>query len=168
MKTPYPFIYSIVLVLAFACASTNNTPDNALLFETNPLLKIKEITYQEVVAGRQETPKNYVMNVLLLSNPKNATLDSIFFRGIKAKLVKTENELYTAKLQEEHSEDLVMSVNVIEELNNELPEPSKMPFNLKDSECVISYIDNSRTKFLKTTKIKQVQSVYYPSTPPKK
>lgn len=159
-------IFSLA-VLTTCSTNKNKNANNALLFEKDALIKINQVTYQKQVAGKEEFGESYKLKVDILSNPKNSELDSIYFRGLKGKL-KLQNNSYTAVLNGPSNRDLIMSENQIEELENELPDISKMPFNLNDKECVISYIENSRTKFLKTTKLKELPATYYPSTPPKK
>lgn len=159
-------IFSLA-VLTTCSTNKNKNANNALLFEKDALIKINQVTYQKQVAGKEEVGESYKLMVDILSNPKNSELDSIYFRGLKGKL-KLQNNSYTAVLNGPSNRDLIMSENQIEELENELPDISKMPFNLNDKECVISYIENSRTKFLKTTKLKELSATYYPSTPPKK
>lgn len=159
-------IFSLA-VLTTCSTNKNKNANNALLFEKDALVKINQVTYQKQVAGKEEVGESYKLMVDILSNPKNSELDSIYFRGLKGKL-KLQNNSYTAVLNGPSNRDLIMSENQIEELENELPDISKMPFNLNDKECVISYIENSRTKFLKTTKLKELSATYYPSTPPKK
>lgn len=158
----------ISLAVLTTCSTNKNTyTNNTLLFEKDALIKIKQVTYQKQIAGREEAGDAYKLQVEILSNPKNSELDSIYFRGLKGKL-KLQNTSYSAILNGPSNKELIMSENQIEELENELPDISKLPFNLNDSECVISYIENSRTKFLKITKLKELPATYYPSTPPKK
>jgi len=167
MKTIQFIISGLTLIVLLACSSQQKNTANALLFEKNALIEIGEVTFQKQVSGREESGESYKLEVKISSNPKNSVLDSIYFRGLKGK-IKLQNNSYTAVLNGPSNRDLIMSENQIEELENELPDISKMPFNLNDKECVISYIENSRTKFLKTTKLKELSATYYPSTPPKK
>jgi len=55
------------------------------------------------------------------------------------------------------------------EFGNEMPEISqKIPFVLKDNECVISYKDGKTTKYFKVDNITEKDLIPYPSAPPNK
>ncbi len=99
-------------------------------------------------------------------------LDSVYFRGKVAKLeVKPNNKtLYIGRFKTDLNtmkQDIVMSSDSKEEYGNQLPKiEAKIPFDLKDNECVVSYKKGDETQYYKIENIIEKQAEYFPSVPP--
>ncbi len=118
------------------CASTQK-------LQNKPPFEIGQITYT------LQNANNAVDSIYvpMTSNPKQIILDSIYFKGKRAKLIKLESNVYVGRFPKQ---DMVMSNKPLAEHENTLPEvPIKLPFDLKDDECVISYSNNSKIYYLK-------------------
>ncbi len=103
---------------------------------------------------------------------KTIELDSVYFRGKVTKLVvKPSNpSLYVGRFSSNrsHKGDVIMSDKPHAEYGNELPKyATKIPFELKDNECVVSFKDDNITKYFKIENVIEKQPLYYPKTKPK-
>ena len=101
---------------------------------------------------------------------KKIQLDSVYFRGKAAKLQFFEEKanLYVGRFKSEalQKPDIVMTSNPKDEYGNKAPNLSKkIPFELQDSECVVSYKDGTNTKYYKIEKIIEKPKLNYPSSP---
>lgn len=103
--------------------------------------------------------------------PENIQWDSIYFRGKVAKLEIIDGTplmlVGRFKKQFNQKKDIVMSSDSNLEYGNELLKlEDKIPFDLKDYECVISYIRGSKKEYYKFEKVIEKTPEYYPSAPP--
>ena len=110
------------------------------------------------------------INLFIPVADTNIVLDSVYFRGKSAKLETkpTDTSLYVGRFKTEFNQpkDIVMSSNPLDEYNNPLPiQKEKIPFTLKDSECVVSYKDGQTTKYFKIENIIEKEAINYPSAP---
>lgn len=104
--------------------------------------------------------------------PKSVELDSIYFQGKVTLLEKIEGEktLYVGRFITDSNQkrDAIMSSDSKEEYGNQTPMlKEKIPFELKDSECVVSYKEGNETKYFKIENIIEKQPQHYPSAPNK-
>ncbi len=105
--------------------------------------------------------------------PQNIRLDSAYFRGkvTKLELAGTNLNLYVARFEENFNQkqDIVMSNDPKEEYGNQFPIlTEKIPFDLKDTESVISYTESNVTKYFKIENIAIKKQDHYPSAPTNK
>ena len=109
------------------------------------------------------------MNLFLPVTDTSVELDSVYFRGRAAKLEwKKEVKQYVGRFKTEVNpkKDIVMHEDSRQEYGNELPKiESKIPFELKEDECVISYKKRDRTRYFKIGNIIEKQGIAYPSAP---
>lgn len=126
-------------------------------------LEHNRVYFQEWVAGIKDggSGVNIYFPNLVIKN--NATLDSVYFRKMRGKL-RNGKASYFASLRKDKPQDITMNGDGKEEYGNKTPE---FPFDLKNDECVISYIENGETKYFKIGDIKEKAGEYYPTSPPK-
>ncbi len=99
-------------------------------------------------------------------------LDSVYFRGKVAKLEVKPNDktLYIGRFKTGFNTmkpDIIMSSDSKEEYGNQLPKiEEKIPFDLKDNECIVSYKKSDKTKYYKIENIIEKQAQHFPSVPP--
>lgn len=89
---------------------------------------------------------------------REVALDSVYFRGKKAKLEKlTNNEnVYTAYFETAKKGDIIMSSDPREEYGNQAPIiPKDFPFELKADEAIISFEKGGKTGYYKITGIQE-------------
>lgn len=91
-----------------------------------------------------------------LNGNNEVIMDSIYFRGIKGKLVKGRSK-YVAQLHNPSPYDRDMSV----EAAFKKEEKPTFPFKLLNTECVISYLENGERKYLKISNLIEKEGIYY-------
>ncbi|WP_303316521.1 hypothetical protein Q4Q34_06855 [Flavivirga abyssicola] len=153
-------LISLVMMSFSQCASTFKLQDSVPL-------EIGQVYHQSWVAGVKGGGSGINVFIPLLSNSKNIVLDSIYFRGKAVKLEK-DKMLYIGRyaLSANQNKDIIMSSDPIAEYGNLVPEiPKKIPFELKEDECVVSYNEGHKIKYYKISNIIEQESLNYPSAP---
>lgn len=146
----------ITIMTLFNCYSSKlKLQDKAPIEHTRPY-------FQEWVAGIKDGGSGINIYFPNLVTKNNAIIDSVFFRKMKGKL-RNGKASYFATLKKPKPIDLTMSSDPKSEYGNKLP---KFPFELKNNECVISYIEEGETKYVKIGNLKEKEGEYYPSSPP--
>ena len=157
-------IVNFIMVLFFAqCKS-------GYQFEENSAIQFGEPYYQTWVAGVEGGGSGINLYIPITSKPENIKLDSVYFRGKKSAIELSGNNLFVGRFKSIafQKKDLVMSNEPFGEYGNEVPDiPEKIPFNLKDDECIISFTENNKLKFIKISGIIKKEPIYYPSAPPR-
>ena len=113
------------------------------------------------------------LNIYIPTVNSSVELDSVYFRGKTAKLeIKSLNQtIYIGRFISDlnKKKDIVMSSEPNAEYGNEMPKiTQKVPFELKENECVISYKDGNTTKYFKIDNVIEKELIPYPSAPPNK
>ncbi|MEZ4801615.1 MAG: hypothetical protein R2797_02500 [Gelidibacter sp.] len=158
---------SIVVVMA---SLFSNCSSAQKLQEKAPF-DLEEVYCQKWIAGVKGGGSG--INLFLdIKNqiPQNIQLDSAYFRGRVAKieLIEDKNTIYVARFDSDFNQktDIVMSSDPNEEYGNQAPKINgKFPFELKDSECVISFKEQNETKYFKIENIVERHLQNYPSAP---
>ncbi len=131
-------------------------------------------SYQKWVAGVKGGGSGVNVTIPVNNMPEEMALDSIYFRGMKAPLVKAATKkgtLYIARFKTplNAKKDMISHADPKKEVGNKptiLPE--KIPFELAENEAVISYISKGKKRYYKLTGLKPEAEVAYPSAPVKK
>jgi len=157
------FFASTIVILFSQCSSAQKLQENMPF-------NIDEVYSQKWIAGVQGGGSGINVFLKLKDNNHNVVFDSIYFRGKGAKLETNPDRNFCVgrfSTPFNKKQDVILSDKPKGEFGNEAPIiPKKPPFDLKDSECVISYKENNSTKYFKIEKIKEKQMVSYPSPPP--
>lgn len=154
----------LVFMMSFSqCSSTKTLQEEAPI-------KIGKVYVQKWVAGIEGGGSG--LYIFIPVSGASMTLDSVYFRGKATKLsIKYQNKnMYVGNFinQNKQNHDIIMSGDSKAEYGNKLPiskEPKPIPFELKDDECVISYIDGKKVKYFKIINIVEKQLIPYPSAP---
>ncbi len=160
------FLMVLIMISFSQCSSAQK------LQKETPI-KLQTTYYQHWVAGIKGGGSG--INIFILtenSELKNIQLDSVYFRGKASKLeVKPNNpNLFIGRflLTPKQKRDVIMSNKPKAEYGNELLKlKEKIPFELKENECVVSYKEESKIKYFKIKNVVEKQPQYYPSAPPK-
>lgn len=164
LKNVFGFFFISLVMMSFSqCASTKKLQDEIPL-------EIGQVSYQSWVAGVEGGGSGVNLFIPIVSNINNLVLDSVYFHGKKVKLEQKTESLYVGRFKKSTNQkkEVVMSSNPVAEFNNPVPEiPQKMPFELKEDECVVSYMDRNKTKYFKISDITKKKAQLYPSTPPR-
>lgn len=157
----------LLIILFSSCSSAQKLQSEAPI-------KYGEVYCETWVAGVRGGGSGINLFIPLSKEaPKSVQLDSVYFRGKGTLLEKIEGEktLYVGRFQTNFNQmqDIVMSSDPNEEYGNEAPNlDEKIPFELKDSECVVSYKNGDETKYFKIVNVIEKQPQHYPSAPPNK
>lgn len=104
--------------------------------------------------------------ISIKSNPNNILLDSIYFKGKQAKL-EHENNLFVGRFKSSiiQKQDIIMSNKPYAEYGNKIPKlPKKLPFELKNNECVVSYKEDKSIKYFKIENVVQKELLASPDS----
>ena len=119
-----------------------------------------EVYFQSWVAGVKGGGAG--LNIFIETQTDKIILDSVYFRGEVSKLeVKPANKLrYIGRFISESNK----KQNPLTEATNteDLDTNLKMPFDLKDDECVVSYNLNGITKYFKLSNVREKQGLALP------
>ncbi len=125
-------------------------------------------TCYDWVGGRAESGRGTILQLPLvkdaMATPK---LQQAYFRGKVAdiKMEKTtDGWLAKANFRKNSGEkrDRVMHADPMKEVGNQPPMiKEKFPFELKDDECVISFLDGDTVRYFKVSNIKQTKQKNY-------
>ena len=171
MKLLKNSIFSIVLLTIMT--SFSNCSSSQTLQEKAPLA-LGDVYFQHWNAGIKDGGSG--INLFISTKTKNynhTKLDSVYFRGKAAKLniIEDKTIVYVGRFETKFNQpkDIVMSSNPLDEYNNPLlNQNEKIPFTLKDSECVVSYKVGQTTKYFKIENIIEKEAINYPSAPKNK
>ena len=160
----------LLMVALFAMMSFSKC-SSAKSLEKKPPISLDGAYYQHWVSGVKGGGSGYNIYIPVLSNPDKMQLDSVYFKGRRVKLQLMGESLYVGrfKTQDNSREDMVMSSEPLAEYGNNLPKlPEKVPFELNENECVISFSAGKRTKYFKVENISKKPTKFHQSAPPEK
>ena len=167
MKTFAKLMLITTVLIGFTNCSSAQKLEKQISF------KIGEVYYQHWVAGIQGGGSGINIFIPIDDLDTNIQLDSVYFRGKAAKLEFKSNfpTLFMGRFisLSNNKKEIIMSDNPKDEYTNKLP-PKKenIPFELKPNECVISYLQEGKTKFYKIGNVIEKKTEFYPSAPPRK
>ncbi len=146
------------------CSSSKNLQKNAPL-------ELAQVYFQKWIAGVEGGGSG--LNIFIPVTDNSIVLDSVYFRGKAAKLeLKQQDSMfYVGRFISDLNtkKDIIMSNEPYAEYGNEMPKTSiKIPFELKENECVISYKEGKETKYFKVDNIVEKDLIPYPNAPPNK
>ncbi|NMH89284.1 hypothetical protein [Flavivirga algicola] len=159
-------IKNILLFLLIAvgfsqCASTQKLEDKLPL-------EIGDVYARHWVSGVRGGGSGYNLFIPVKSNPDKIVLDSLYFNGKRAKLELKNASLFVGRFKSKVNQrhDIIMSSDSLAEYGNRVPEVAKkMPFELNDTECVVSYQKGNKTLYYKISNIVRKASEKHPNIP---
>jgi hypothetical protein len=160
-KTSLFILLGFVIIFISQCSSTKK-------LQTKLSLKIGDVYYQSWVSGIKNAGSGTNIYIEITSNPKQFEFDSVYFQGKSAKLEFFSNTSLIGKFNSNinSKKDMVMSNEPYAEYGNKVPKISKQtPFDLKDNQCVISYKDANKIKYLVIDNVRKKELLAYPSSP---
>lgn len=129
-------------------------------------LFIRDTYFQRSISGKEEGGSGINIYFPTLINKSNYKLEKVYFRGMIGEM-QSGKASHFANLKS-NKVGLIMSNEDKAEYGNTVPtKPEPFPFELKDNECMISYLDNGETKYFQVYNIVEKAAKYYPSAPPK-
>jgi len=151
------FITIISIVLFLNCA---NTKQQMYSLEKQAPFTIEKATYHEWVAGVKGGGAGIDISLLIKEqDTTKVILDSIFFRGKKAKITDSRGVFVAYfRLNSNLQEELIApEKKQIESEENQV----KYPFpNLTKEEAILSFVENKKIKYVKITLTKTPSVLY--------
>lgn len=151
-QATYALFMTFLVLSTYQCSSSKQAAlqTNQIALQEKPTFQIDEVVFQEWYAGIKVGGTGFNIFLPNITNDNNITLENVYFRNLQGKIVKGDG-FYTAVLK-----------NPSPYYTWEYPEkPADYPFDLKENECVISYIENSQRKYFKTTTLNEKAGAYY-------
>ena len=130
-----------------------------------------DVYFQKWTSGIQEGGSGINLHITIRHLNSQTSIDSVYFRGKGAALRTTQDQHYLAEFKTAINQpnDIVMSVDISDEYGNQLPKTeTKIPFELNEDECVISYLQDRKRFYYKITNLLEKPALNYPSAPPNK
>lgn len=163
MKSLQPILLVLLLLIAitsfFQCSSHNSKTTskvkNQVEFQENLPIAITEVNFQNWASGLQEGGSGIHINIITTNTNTHVVLDSIYFRGLTAKIEPNKMN-YFARLSRS---------NTTNALSHQPKSDNKFPFDLKENECIISYRLNRKIYYYKVDNLVEKQAQYYPKAP---
>jgi hypothetical protein len=138
----------------------------SLKLEENPPFTINSATYINWSGGQQGVKG---MNLKIeYSSTSKIDFQNVYFADNVAKLEDKsfkKSKIVVGFFSSNEKRDIVLDSNTKKEMNNTLPDNSKIPFELKENEAVITYKINDKIKYFKIDDVKKGKPVFYPSAP---
>lgn len=147
----------LVLVICIQCASSQQ------IDKKNPV-EIKDAYFQKWVSGVEGGGSGFMVCVEV-NEITDVKLEYVYFKGKKIKLDHKSTELVYVGHYSVVSKrpELIMSDNPKEEFKNKLPDvEEKIPFTLKENECMVSYIKNGKKGLFKLDNMIEREMEAYP------
>lgn len=154
----------IILILGFSftgCSSQKKLVENAPF-------EVGEATCQRWSGGRAESGSGILLQVpLLQDNMDEMKLQQAYFRGKIADVsLKSNDGSWFAEANFKNTNmgkpDMVMHADSKKEVGNAPPKLNeKIPFELQEDECVLSYLDGDKVKYFKLVGIKEKKPLIY-------
>ena len=143
--------FLLMLSVFYQCSG----PKETIAFQEQTQFKIKKVYFQEWYAGIDIGGTGVNIFVPIANKPKSIQIDSVFFKNLKGKLIE-EGGRYSAVLKNK-SRAYTFDPN---------KNPSQYPFELRNDECVVSYIENGETKYVKIQRPIEFAGTYYENGAP--
>ena len=161
-KIPIVLFLSFVMMSFSQCASTYK-------LENKAPLKLGKVYYNTWAAGARFAGSGINLFIPVESNPKNIVLDSVYFKNKQVELEHINDSLFVGRFvtRINQQQDIIMSNEPFAEYGNKVPEPNKkIPFELKENECAVSYKSGKKITYFKITNIYKKRLDSYPGMQP--
>ena len=152
-KATYAIIFAFIYAFSFQCVAQkgNFTP----IFEEQLPFKVKPVTFQEWYAGIKVGGTGINIYVPITDLDENIQIERVYFRNLTSELIKKKDKYFAVLKNKSRNYTFRKS-----------EADADYPFNLEDNECVVSYIENGTTKYLKIATVIEYAGIYYENGPP--
>ncbi len=162
MKNSIYIILSCILGL-YGCSSQKK-------LDTSPPFVLGTTTSQKWVGGREESGSGDIVKITIKEmKGEEVTFQNIYFKGGRSAVVmemEDDGMMATAKFYTQKP-DMIMHADATKEVGNQPPklksrEDQEIPFELKETEAVLSYMENDKMKYVKIVGIVNKPTRIYP------
>ncbi len=142
-------ILAVIIFSLFSQCASNQKMD------ASAPISIKNAYFHKVFQNKIE--KGFVMYFPVEAD-SSIELTYAYFKGKKIKLQQENEKLYIGRHQyPSKDKKLIMHSDPKEEFKNRPPIIEKIPFELKDNECVIEYTKNDKTRHFRIKDVPEKQ-----------
>lgn len=153
-KATYVIVFAFIYAFSFQCAGQKKGTFTTV-FEKQLPFKVKPVSFQEWYAGIKVGGTGINIFVPITDLTENVEINRIYFRNLTAELSKKDGKYFASLKNKSRNYTFKKS-----------EASADYPFRLKDDECVVSYIENGTTKYLKIATVNEFAGVYYENGPP--
>jgi hypothetical protein len=141
-------IFTVLVGLTYQCSGTKEIASTN--FEQHVPFKIKSVYFQEWFAGIDHGGTGYTLYLPVVQKGANVTVEDVYFRNLRGRFYLQDGR-YIAILKNPNKSYVFTKPQ----------KPENYPFDLRDNECVVSYIEDGATKFYKLKIDEELAGVYY-------
>ncbi|WP_299883765.1 hypothetical protein [uncultured Lacinutrix sp.] len=155
------------LILLMQCSSSKKgvkMEEKKIEFQSD--IVVKAPYYTKWAAGEKSGGTGFNVYFPNLINKSNYPVETVYFRNLTGRILVGKGAYFVTL--KDKTKDIIMSNEPNAEYGNTLPNnQDTFPFQLKDNECVISYIVNGETKYYKMNNLVEKPGEYLPSQAPR-
>jgi len=149
-------ILTVTSIFFLSCSSTKRVNENG--FQKKPPFKVLTATYSKWIGGQPGV--NGISVHISIDNPE-ILLDTVYFRNNSAKLKldkSISNPVYVGSfVLPNTNKNFNLDIDPKKEFGNQVPNISqKIPFDLKETEAIISYLLKNKRTYFKISNIIEV------------
>ncbi|HUH27810.1 hypothetical protein [Gelidibacter sp.] len=159
MKTIYLFSTIIIMAISVSSCSVAKKMDKKA-----PAI-IGDVYVEPWTTEEDSGGSGYNLYIPMQSEEnKDILLDSVYYRNQIVKLSRIsedENVIYVGRFDnvKNSNDDIIISSNPLDEMANKPPRvPRTIPFEIEDTECIVSYKFKGDTRYFKIENIKDKSS----------
>ena len=128
--------------------------------------KIEKAFYNNWIGGQPGV--SGIKLEIHLKNASEIIFDSLYFKNKRTKVEVLQKEEITHLIghystSKRTNNDLILAIDPTKELQNVAPIVKNIPFELEESEAILSYKKGKKTVFLKIINIKKIEGTPFPS-----
>ncbi|MEX0289016.1 MAG: hypothetical protein AB3N14_07875 [Flavobacteriaceae bacterium] len=163
-----------LLYIILGCIVTLYSCSSQKKLEVSTPFTLGASSCQEWVGGKEESGKGQLVKIAISEmKGEKVAFQNIYFRGQMAKVtmeMEDEGMIATAKFFDQKKPDIIMHADATKEVGNQPPRQKPLgekefPFELKETEAVLSYLEDEKVKYVKIVGIIEKPSRIYPSRP---
>ncbi|WP_299213078.1 hypothetical protein [uncultured Aquimarina sp.] len=162
LKTIIIKISLLSILVAFTQCATSQKIDKIAP------VQLKDPYFQNWISGVRGGGAGFMV-YLPLDGTSDVQLETVYFKGKEVKLNFENNKaVYSGRYTDPKTvrKDIIMSSDPKEEYSNKVSEiEQKIPFELKDGECVVAYTKDGKKGYFKLDKLPEKELKAYPMRP---
>jgi len=155
MKLQTKAFYVTAFAIVLSGLSQSSHAQGSMSLEAQAAIKFDAVYFQEWYAGIKVGGTGFNIFLPRVEKESRIELQEVYFRNLKGKLSKVKDN-YVATLKNPSKYYTFKKAD----------KPEGYPFDLADSECVVSYNENGETKYIKVKVLEERAGAYYVNGPP--
>jgi hypothetical protein len=162
MKINY-LLKSFSIVVLFSFCSSKKEESKKIPYE------IESVYFQKWIGGQELTGSGTNFHLKLKNKlPQNTQLVKVYFQNKEANFDKEDETTFLARFYSKpQNPDLILDEDSTKEYGNKAPEITKPRFDLKDTEAMLEFQNDTKIEHYKLVDIKEKELIAYPSARPR-